>query len=126
MKTEKIYTQHEENKQWMNSLMFYTDDIKIMKGRLAEVAAKNTSKDVLAQVEHFQNQFVIQSNNIDTLKHEINLSNDAINKDINHNSTAVDHRKIQDHTTVRESMESFEKNIKGLRSEFNEFIGKWI
>ena len=126
MKTEKIYTQHEENKQWMNSLMFYSDDIKIMKGRLAEVAAKNTSKDVLAQVEHFQNQFVIQSNNIDILNHEINLSNDAINKDINNNAVAVDHRKIQDHTTVRESMESFERNIKGLRAEFNEFIGKWI
>lgn len=126
MKTEKIYTQHEENKQWMNSLMFYIDDIKIMRGRLAEVASKNTSKDVLAQVEHFQNQFTIQSTNIDVLRHEINLSNDSINKDISNNSVAVDHRKIQDHTAVRENMDSFEKNMKGLRSEFNEFIGRWI
>ncbi len=126
MKTEKIYTQHEENKDWTNSLLFYTDDVKIMKGRLAEVAAKNTSRDVLAQVEHFQNQLLIQGNAIDTLKHEINLSNDTIHKEVNKNGTAVDHRKIKDHTVIRDNMVSFENIFKTLRHEFNEFIGKWI
>lgn len=126
MKTEKIYTQHEENKEWMNNLLFYTDEIKIMQGRLAEVASKNTSKEVLAQVEHFQNQLLIQRETIDTLRHEINLSNDIINKEINKNETAVDHRKIADHSVIRDNMSSFEKIIKNLRLEFNEFISKWI
>ena len=78
MKTEKVYTQHEENKQWMNSLLFYTDEVKIMQGRLEEVASKNTSKEIMAQVEHFQNKLIINRESIDILKHEINLSNDAI------------------------------------------------
>lgn len=110
----------------MNSLLFYTDEIKIMQGRLAEVAKKNTSKDVLAQVEHFQNQLLIQREALDTLKHEINLSNDLINKEIHKNETAVDHRKIEDHTVIRDNMGSFEKIFKSLRLEFNEFISKWI
>lgn len=126
MKTEKIYTQHEENKEWMNSLKFYTDEIKIMQGRLAEVAAKNTSKEVMAQVEHFQNKFIIERETIDTLKHEINLSNDTINKEVRKNDTAVDHRSIADHSAIRQNMESFEKTISALRSEFKEFVAKWL
>lgn len=126
MKTEKIYTQHEENKEWMNNLLFYTDEINIMKGRLAEVATKNTSKDVLAKVEHFQNQLIIKRETIDSIKHEINLSNVAITKEINKNDVAVDHRKMADHALVRDNMDSFEKIFKTLKVEFNEFVGKWL
>ena len=126
MKTEKIYTQHEENKEWANSLLFYKDEITIMKGRLAEVASKNTSKDVLAKVEHFQNQFLIQTETIDTLKHDINLSKDALNKEILKNGIAVDHRSIEDHTVIRENISSFEKIFKTLKTEFNEFVATWL
>ncbi len=126
MKTEKVYTQHEENKEWMNSLMFYTDEIKIMTGRLGEVASKNTSKDVLAQVERFQNQLIIQKETIDTLKHEINLSNDFIHSEVRKNETAVDHRKIADHSKTRENMNVFEGVFNTLRAEFKEFVAKWL
>ena len=126
MKTEKVYTQHEENKEWRNSLLFYRDEVKIMKGRLAEVASKNTSKDIMKQVEHFQNQLLIQSDAIDRIKHAINLSNDIINAEIKKNGTAVDHRKIADHTVIRDRMSSFEKNFNVLRAEFIDFVGKWI
>ena len=54
MKTEKIYTQHEENKTWSNNLSFYKDEVKIMENRLAEIISKNTSKEILVQAEHFQ------------------------------------------------------------------------
>jgi hypothetical protein len=126
MKTEKIYTQHQENKEWKDSLLFYRDEVKIMKGRLAEVASKNTSKDVMKQVEHFQNQLLIQSDIIDRIKHEINLSDDAINAEIKKNETAIDHRKIKDHTAIRDNMSAFEKSFNTLRAEFIDFVGKWI
>lgn len=126
MKTEKVYTQHEENTKWMNSLMFYSDEIKIMQGRLEEVASKNTSKDVMAQVEHFQNKLIINREAIDILKHEINLSNDIIHNEVRKNETAIDHRKIPDHTLIRENMGSFENSFSSLRSEFKEFAAKWL
>ena len=126
MKTEKIYTQHEENKEWMNSLLFYRDEIKIMKGRIAEIASKNSSKDILAQVEHFQNQLIIQNNQIDVLKHEINLDNDAINNEIKKNHTAVDHRNIEDHSVLRDGISSFEKTFGTLKAELNVFLSKWM
>ncbi len=126
MKTEKVYTQHEENKQWMNSLLFYRDEIKIMNGRIGEIASKNTSKEVLAQIEHFQNQLLIQSNQLDRLKHSINLDNDIINNEIKKNSTAIDHRSIADHAAIREDMADFENIFKSLKGELNTFLSKWM
>src|SRR5688572_300254 len=97
MKTEKIYTQHEENKEWMNNILFYKDELQIMEHRIQEIASKYTSKETLANVEHFQNQLIVQRNNLDTLKHEINISNDAITRELKHNETAADRRSIKDH-----------------------------
>ena len=124
MKTEKIYTQHEENKEWTNSLAFYKDEIKIMEKRLEEIKSKNTSQDVL--VEHFQNQFIIQKDQIARINHEINLSNDAIEKNISKNETAVDHRSMEDHTALREQVKKFEQLFSSLKSDFNTFLSKWM
>ena len=57
--------------EWLKGLSFYEDEIYIMENRLAEVAMKNSSFEARQGVEHFQNQFVIQRNNIDELKHDI-------------------------------------------------------
>jgi hypothetical protein len=126
MKTEKIYTQHEENKKWASSLSFYNDEIKIFGNRLSEIASKNTSKEILAQVEHFQNQLIIQKDHIDRINHEINLSNDAIQADITKNQTAADHRSIKDHTVIRDNMMSFENIFISLKVELNTFLSKWM
>ena len=48
--TESVYKQHEENTEWINKLNFYKDEIRIMNGRLEEIASKNSSKDALADV----------------------------------------------------------------------------
>jgi predicted Zn-dependent protease len=115
MKTEeKIYTQHAENNDWMNKLKFYKDEISILNKRLEEVASKNNHQDVLAKVEHFQNQFIIQRNNIDEISHAIGKHEAALEKEIDKNPTAV------------EQVVSFEKNFNAIRSEFNQFISKWM
>jgi len=122
----KIYDQHAENTEWTSKLNFYKDDIKIMTGRLEEVASKNSSKEVLAQVEHFQNQLIIQRNNIDEALHAVKMNEEKLQAEINENPVAVDHRSVQYHGAEKEMVESFEKNFNELRSEFNEFVGQWL
>lgn len=78
MSTEKIYTQHQENQGWHQKMSFYKDEIKVLQNRLGEVVNKNTSKDMLAQAEHFQNKFIVFRNNVDELSHKINLSEDQL------------------------------------------------
>ncbi len=126
IKTEKVYTQHEENKEWLSKLAFYKDEVKVMEHRIEEIASKNTSKDVLGKVEQFQNRLIINKNTMDILKHKINLSNDAIHSDINKNETAADHRSIKDHSELRDEMKLFELHFISFKSELNLFLVKWM
>ena len=126
METQKIYNQHEENVEWSKKIAFYKDEAKIMKERVAEIASKNSSKDILAQVEHFQTQLIVQQNNMDEIKHQINLCEDELIKNISKNSTAVDHRHIADHTKERDNINAFEKTFNQLRKELNVFVGQWL
>ena len=122
--TEKIYTQHTDHTEWISKLKFYTDEISILKNRLAEIAKKNSHKDVLAQVEHFQNQFIVQKNNIDEISHAIKMDEARIQKEIDINPTASDHRKTEGHSKEKESVEDFEKNFTALRAAFKKFALK--
>ena len=125
MKTEeKIYTQHAEHSDWMSKLKFYDDEISILKNRLSEIISKNTHKDVLAQAEHFQNQLIVQKDNIDEISHTITLDEDAIQKEVENNPTSVDHRKRDSHTNEKIAVEAFEKNFNELRENFNKFAAK--
>ena len=126
MTTQKIYTQYQESKEWTSNLAFYKDELKIMKTRLEEIISRNTSKEILAQAEHFQNQFIIQKDQIDQINHIINLDNDKIHKEINKNGVAVDRRSIEDHTSLREQMKSFEHIYSSLKFDFNTFLSKWM
>jgi hypothetical protein len=127
MKTgEKVYAQHAENSEWLNSLKFYNDEIKILKNRLSELASKNNHKDFSAGVEHFQNQFIIQKNNIDEISHAIKMNEEELQKEIKNNPVAADKIKVSYHTKNKETFEAFESNFNKLRSEFNVFAAKWM
>jgi hypothetical protein len=121
-----IYTQHKENKEWISKLAFYKDEIKILTGRVEELASKNTFNEVLVGVEHFQNQLIIQRNNIDEILHLVKLNEEVLIEEINANPVAVDHRKVEYHSNEKDMVESFEKNFNELRAEFKEFASKWM
>lgn len=123
---EKIYKQHEENTDWTNKLNFYKDEVKILEGRLEEIAAKNSGNDVLAEVERFQNQFIIQRNNIDEILHAVKMNEEALIEVIKSNPVAVDHRKVEYHAQEQDLVDSFEKNFNELREDFNAFAAKWM
>lgn len=123
---DKIYDQHNENIEWVNKLKFYKEEIEILKKRLAEIAAKNNQQDVLKDVERFQNQFIIQRNNIDEIAHTVNLNETQLMEEVKKNPVAVDRRKVDDHADERELVNGFEKNLNELRTEFNRFAAKWL
>lgn len=124
METKKIYDLHEEHKTWLNNLSFYKDEIKVMQNRISEIAAKNTGSEVLKQVEHFQNQLIIQKNNIDELNHSIKDHENYLENRVNENPTAVDHRTVNDHPKMRDSYNGFDKVFNDLRKELNTFLSK--
>lgn len=122
-KTEKAYQLHVEHEQWLENLNFYEDEIKILKSRIEEVASKNTAEDVLKQVEHFQNQLIIQRNELDELRHAIKDHETYVENKVNDNP-AADHKSLLDHQHERERMEAYERLFKEMKDELNKFLAK--
>ena len=125
MKTT-IYNQHYEHTQWLNKLSFYKDEISVMQKRIEEIAKKNSAKEVTVQIEHVQNQLLIQQNNMDDIKHHIKQDEQNLKNNIMKNETAIDHRKIEDHVKEREEIIAFEDNFNKLRKELNAFVAQWM
>jgi hypothetical protein len=124
METVKIEVQHAEHREWLNKIDFYYDDLKIMRHRLEEVAARNTNKSLMAQVEHLQNQFVIQRNELDEMKHAIHQAESGIAENVAQNGTAVNRRSMPDNVSMRDRIERFEKLFLQLRKELMTFVAK--
>ena len=68
----------------------------------------------------------ISKNNIDEISHTIKLDESAIEKEVNKNPVAVDHREMPSHSKEKEAVDAFEKNFNELRAEFKTFAAKWI
>ena len=106
---EKIYTQHSENVEWTNKLKFYKDELEVLNKRLDEIVSKNNNQDVLKEVEHFQNQFIIQKNNIDNISHDVKMNEEKLFNEIKNNPTAVDHRQVEYHNKEKDMVNSLKK-----------------
>jgi hypothetical protein len=117
---------HLEHKEWLNKLLFYKDDLKIMQIRLDEIASKNNHQEVLVFVERFQNQFKIQNEQIDFLKHDIKQHVNNIEESIINNPIASNHRKMDDHAEERQKMIRFEELFAELRKDLLSFLSKWM
>jgi len=125
-KQEPIYKQHEENREFTSKLDFYKDEIKILEGRLGELASKNSKNDILGELEKYQNQLIIQRNNIDEIAHKVKINEDALQKEVVKNPVAVDHRHVPYHGAEKALIEGFETNFHSLRADLNGFISKWM
>lgn len=115
-----------DHAEWLKSIDFYKGEFNILNKRLQEVAQKNTSADAMAWVEHFQNQFVVQRNNMDELKHSIHVHEDKVATDSREHAGKIETGLVKEHVTIREQLENHEKIIKELRQEFNQFLSKWM
>ena len=111
---------------WRKGLDFYVDEIDLMETRLAEIAAKNTSFEARQGIEHFQNQFIVQRNNSDELKHEINLYVQKIGADSQQHAGHIDAALVTEHHKLQEQYEIFEKVMNGIRHEFKDYLAKWM
>ncbi|TAH18035.1 MAG: hypothetical protein EAZ08_12605 [Cytophagales bacterium] len=123
-KGEYISEQHQENKQWAANLAFYKDELQVLRNRLGEISAKNSATEIKMQVSHFENQCIINAEQIDELSHAVKESEAKILKSVEMNPVATDHRKIEDHSELREKVATFEEMFKTLRTEANEFFAK--
>jgi hypothetical protein len=115
-----------EHEQWLKSISFYDDDLDVLENRLTEIVKKNNGQEVMTGVEHFQNQFMIQRNNISDLKHNIKKHAGNVAADAQIHAGKMDEFFMDEHGNLKSEVDSFEKVMNDLRHEFSLFLAKWM
>lgn len=125
-KKKHISDLHFEHKLWSMEANFYLDELKIYQSWLEEIASKNTNTEVLAQVEHFQNQFIIQHTELESINHAVKVHEQWLTNYAEAHPVAIDHQYFADHAVLRDQMDTFKKLYKELKDEFKAFVEKWM
>ena len=110
----------------LRGLDFYKQEITILKKRLEEIAADNTGQEAAERVEYFQNQFLIQNNNIDELKHGIHENIQNLEDQIRQSGAYVKVNTAGENLELYDQYIGLEKVINEVRHEFNRFASKWM
>lgn len=97
---------------WLRLLDFQQQENVYMKTRIAEVVKGNINKEILDQLEHFQNMFLNKDAVIALLRRDIlRLSPQA-----NNGSAKVSQESL------RRDMYKMEQEFNTLRNDFNEYM----
>lgn len=134
MKTDKIPVEervflkdlHFDHEVWANELEFYKNEITIFNRRLEEIVQKYTKKEVLMDLEKFQNQYIRQKEVIDELAHKIRIHEQALARYAKEHPIAIEHQYFRDHTSLRDEYEIFVKIYQELKTDFMRFLAKWM
>ena len=117
---------HFEHKQWRRELLFWEDELKSLQNRLNELVLRWTDKDVLAQLEHYQNQLIIQENAIGELEDFINLHELKISEQTKKGIDALDLQLVKKHNEIREQMDTQRNLYSDLKRNFFRFLSKYM
>ena len=109
---------------WLRETDFYKLELSILQKRLEEIAAKNTAQDVLAEVEHFQNKFILLKEELDILAHDLNRGETEIDNKIKQMPEHTNEKFVSMNGKMQQRMKTFASGFADLRFEFNSFLSK--
>ena len=128
MNKEVIYNVdlHFEHELWNSELAFWQDELKSFNNRLGELVNRWTDKDVLAELEHYQNEFILHGNVISNIQetieeHEINIAGHSSN-----GSESIDIPMVKTHLKLRNKMETQREIYGTLKKDFFRFLSKYM
>jgi len=107
-----------ETLTWSRALEFYKLENAFLRTRLSQVLDSNSDKVFLAAAEHYNNRFVFMDEYIKELKQDIRLQVQMIKQHLADNHLQ-DKVMIALQRKLRGEMEKFEKDINGLKYDFN-------
>ncbi len=128
METEVIYNSnlHFEHEQWKGELFFWKDELKSFNNRLSELVTRWTKQEVLKQLEHFQNEFVLHGGVIDDLLETIEKHETRIAAQSKTGVEVMDTQLFKKHLEFRDQMETQRQIYADLKKEFFKFLTKYM
>lgn len=128
MKKEVLYNSnmHFEHKQWEGELSFWKDELMFFNNKLSELVTRWTDKDVLAQLEHYQNEFVLHGGVIEDLQEIIEKHEERIAGQSRTGEDALDVQLTKGHQDFRDKIETQRHIYAELKKEFFRFLEKYM
>ena len=128
MEKELIYNVdlHFEHENWQRELDFWEDELKSFHLRLEELVKRWTDHKVLAEIEKFQNQFMIQEKEFDSLKDQIAMHEKNMASHSEKNEDVLNKMFVSQHLSVREVMETERNLYDKLKKDFFRFMTKYM
>ncbi len=121
-KTVHLADLHFEHQQWLQELNFWKDELTTFRNRLAEVIGQWTDSNVMANVEHFQNQFILHDEAFDILRHDIREHEKSLSSHAAKHPVGTDQQHFVDHIEARDRMETRRHIYHDLKKEFFAFL----
>lgn len=109
---------HEDHENWITEIHFYRREVKFFRELLGEMAVKETDPEVKAQIEQFQNKFIMHLEKFDECEHVINRLEDDIEDFTELYEEEAPEIKLSDKEGMREKMATFRKLYKEMKDEF--------
>ena len=117
----------EELQSWKHELSSFKQEIRHFEQHLEDLSTKKLPKDLLAQVEHFQNSFICQKEVIDKLRHDLPDSRHKVENVFNSiRSVNPEHDGMDAHDALRERMDMFRRIYDDVKADFTGFESEWM
>jgi hypothetical protein len=128
METQVLYNSdlHFEHVQWNRELSFWEDELKSFNKRLEELVMRWTDKTVLAQLEHYQNEFILHDGIIDKLQEAIEIHETRMASISKTEKDVLDTQLVKKHLEFRDKMETQRQIYADLKKEFFQFLSKYM
>lgn len=121
MVTTEVSQLSNECNAWRETLRSYREQFGLMKQKLQNLAATQSSKEDLLQLEHLDNQLHIQLINIHDLKQNIKGHERAIQQDLDSIAARISEETFAIHENLMDEYHSLEQTLKELMQEFELF-----
>lgn len=128
MEKEVIYNEdlHFEHEQWRSELSFWEDELKSFNNRLSELVTRWTSKEVLVQLEHYQNEFILHGGVIDDLQETIEIHEARMAGRSKAEKDMLNTSLVEKHLDFRNRMETQRQIYADLKKSFFQFLTNYM
>ncbi|HRG39114.1 MAG TPA: hypothetical protein PK289_11330 [Bacteroidia bacterium] len=80
----------------------------------------------MESIEHFQNQLIIQKEQLDILTHDVREKESTLEQQAKANPTAIDHQPFEEDLVLKDRMKTYGNLFFNLREELTHFLLKWM
>ena len=109
---------------WRQQMRNYRDELTQLKNHLRQIAPKVSQKELLQDVEHYENQFHIQLINVHDLKHSIKSHDQKASLEKNSNNGQVSDNTWAEHEHLFDQYQRLDHMLNELKGEFLQFLAK--